>query len=204
VIAPAPAGSFLTPAGRTRRANQFAERFWKSEIVQPLREKYCSFDLPKYMLYSRSFRAGTRGVSRSSRTRRGMRWTRAVPMDERRKRGRRNRVVLTRPCRRQVGDDANALRWRRWQTLVHRGERAISRKPSCRECRAVSAEPVGQRALLRNSLRAMAVGAASTRHSLRPPIWGRVASSRTRARVAPRECGLLTRPCHAPRRRGIQ
>ena len=35
--------------------------------------------------------------------------------------------------------------------LVHRGEREVSRKPLRRECRVVSAEPVGQRALLRKS-----------------------------------------------------
>jgi hypothetical protein len=44
-----------------------------------------------------------RGVSRSSRTRGGMRWTRMAPMTNGAYRGRRSRVVLTPRRRRQVG-----------------------------------------------------------------------------------------------------
>jgi len=50
-----------------------------------------------------------RGVSRSSRHARRVVVDADVPTDERRERGRRSRVVLARPCRRQVGDDAQRI-----------------------------------------------------------------------------------------------
>ena len=55
-----------------------------------------------------------RGVSRSSRHARRVAVDADVPIDERHDRGRRSRVVLARPCRRQVGDDACAS----WPTTV--------------------------------------------------------------------------------------
>jgi hypothetical protein len=74
------------------------------------------------------FRSGTRGVRVVTNVERNA-MDGLMPKDVRHRRGRRSRVVLARPCRRQIGDDANASRRRRWQTLVHRGEHAISRKP---------------------------------------------------------------------------
>ena len=65
---------------------------------------------------------------------------------------------------------------RRWQfSTVHRGEHAISRNPLRREGRSVSAVPVVN-ARSRNLSCAGAVGAAGTRSSLRPLIFGRVMS----------------------------
>jgi hypothetical protein len=63
-----------------------------------------------------------------------------VPIDERHDRGRRSRVVLARPCRRQAGRDADAS----WPAtvankLVHWGEPEVSRKPLRREGRCDSA-----------------------------------------------------------------
>jgi hypothetical protein len=75
------------------------------------------------------------GAYASSRTWSGMRWTRKAPKDERRVfRGRRSRVVLARPCRRQVS--LEMMRTTVAIKLVHRGEREVSRKPPRRECRA--------------------------------------------------------------------
>jgi hypothetical protein len=118
---------------------------WPIALVQPSNQKYIYFAFSESMIYSRLFRS-EEGAYASSRTWSGMRWTWDVPIDVRRIRGRRSRVVLARPCRRQVCAKLKASRGQRWQTLVHRGERVISRKPLRRECRVVSAEPVGQRA----------------------------------------------------------
>jgi len=46
-----------------------------------------------------------------------------MPNDVRHRCGRRNRVVLARPCRAKSERSWRASRGRRWQTLVHRGER---------------------------------------------------------------------------------
>ena len=59
-----------------------------------------------------------------------------VPTDERHVRVRPSRVVLARPSRRQVGDDASRIAAMTVATkLVHRGEREVSRKPLRREGR---------------------------------------------------------------------
>jgi hypothetical protein len=58
--------------------------------------------------------------------------------------------------------------------LVHREEHEVSRKPLRRECRDVSAEPVWSTRAFAQLFRAVAAGAASTRHSLHPLIFGRV------------------------------
>ncbi len=71
-----------------------------------------------------------RGVSRSSRTRDGMRWTREVLLTRAFFRGRRSRVGLAprRWCQVRV-----KARGRRWQTSpVHRGEHEVSRKTIAR------------------------------------------------------------------------
>jgi len=71
--------------------------------------------------------------------------------------------------------------------LVHRGEREVSRKPSRREGRSVSACTCGQRAP-RAIFCAWAVGAAGTRSSLRPLFFERVIVAKARANSVARSC----------------
>src|SRR6185312_3968358 len=97
----------------------------------------------------------------------GSRWTRMCRSTDGIFCGRRSRVVLARPCRRQAGRDADAS----WPTtvankLVHRGEPEVSRKPLRREGRCDSALPVvipvcAFRAIFAHG----AAGAAGTRPS---------------------------------------
>jgi len=78
-----------------------------------------------------------------------------APIDVRHIRGRRSRVVLAHPCRRQVraklqglcADDGGK------QATVHRGDHEVSRKPLHREGRSVSACTCGSRALAQFLLR---------------------------------------------------
>jgi hypothetical protein len=57
---------------------------------------------------------------------------------------------------------------RRWQKSPVTGEHVISRKPSRRECRSVFGEPVVIMLVCFHHFAREAMGAASTRHSLRP------------------------------------
>jgi hypothetical protein len=82
--------------------------------------------------------ASSRGTLRPIVTKReaGLRWTRRLAYDDRRRRGRQRRVVLISRC----WDQALSRRFERATVANkpgHRGERAISRKPSRRECRNV-------------------------------------------------------------------
>ena len=90
------------------------------------------YDLQKYRLTPPQIsdisiwsRPGTRGVSRSSLARDGMRWTRKC-LDERHQRVRRRRVVLTPRCWCQVGGSSPASDG--GKKADHRGELVISRK----------------------------------------------------------------------------
>jgi len=108
-----------------------------------------------------------RGVSRSSRTCGGMRWTRRPCKTNVAGRGRRSRVVLAPRCWRQ------ALRnYFREVTVArkpgHRGELEVSRKPPRRESRIASAGPVCSCALSFAQIAHETAGAARTRLSLRP------------------------------------
>jgi len=67
----------------------------------------------------------------------------------------------------------------------------MSRKPSRREGRVVSAEPVGLTAHLRNPFSAVTMGAASTRPSLRPRIFGEGETPAKLGRNAPRDRGVV-------------
>jgi hypothetical protein len=106
-----------------------------------------------------------RGGSRSSRT---LRWD-AVDAerarDERARGGRRSRVVLTPRRWRQVAWNIHAAMVAR--KPGHQGELGISCKPSHRESRNASAEPVCSCAPSTLSAHGTA-GAARTRFSLRP------------------------------------
>ena len=144
---------------------------------------------------------GKGGVSRSSRTREGMRWTRASRETSVWLSVRRSRVVLTPRCWRQVrGDISRATVAKK---PGHRGEREVSRKAiaqgmsECFRCPVCSCAP--QCALLAHET----AGAARTRHSLRPLIregatnlqkLGRERAARTRKSV-------LTSSLREPKRR---
>src|SRR6185312_13331041 len=58
--------------------------------------------------------------------------------------------------------------------LVHREEREVSRKTTAQGMPDVSAEPVWSTRAFAQLFRAVAAGAASTRHSLRPLFFWRV------------------------------
>src|ERR1700680_2483287 len=71
--------------------------------VQPPLQKYSAFPKTQITSISTAVPSQERGDTRSSRTRDGMRWTRAVSLTNDTESGRRNRVVLTPRCWRQVG-----------------------------------------------------------------------------------------------------
>ena len=92
----------LAIGGRHARKNEFPKPP-QADLGCPVpRAKIFHFRFFRNCERVLSLRTDTRGVSRSSRTWSGMRRTRVVPTDERHGRGRRSRVVLARPCRRQV------------------------------------------------------------------------------------------------------
>jgi len=106
------------------------------------------------------------GRSRSSRTWGGMRWTPGARQTKRARGGRRRRVVLAPRCWCQV-PGKQASRGDGGKKAVRREEHVISRKPSRREGRIASAEPVCSCAYSTISAHGTA-GAARTRSSLRP------------------------------------
>ena len=95
------------------------------------------------MLSSAPFRAGVRGVSRSSRDVVRSAVDAEGPVDERHRGGRRSCVVLSPRRWRQVRAKLKASRGRRWQTSIGSPRRApISRKPLRREGRLSPPVPV--------------------------------------------------------------
>jgi len=142
-----------------------------------------------------------RGALRTSRTRGGMRWTRMLRLDERGRCGRRSRVVLAPRWWRQVpwkqallGDDGG-------KKPVHRGELDISRKPSRRESRDASAEPVCSCAFSLCKSHARPRVQRCTRLSLRPPLLGGSTGRRPRTLHAARsrKCGQSSSQQTTPR-----
>ena len=126
-----------------------------------------AFD-PKHLYKPRRLAPSQRGVSWSSRNV-------GAGCDGRRRYRRRTIPMRTaKPC------GPGARRWRQVcgecpQATVankpdHRGERGISRKPLRRECPGASAEPVCSCAPF--SFAYETAGAARTRHSLRPLVYG--------------------------------
>ena len=80
---------------------------------------------------------------------------------------------------------------RRWQELVHRGEREVSRKPSRREGRCDPACTCGSCACAIVFCARPRVHAA-TRPSLRPPFDGEGKSDDKARATKPRECGRVS------------
>src|SRR3954469_2592783 len=93
--------------------------------VQPHFEKYFSFLATQITTVVRAVSSHQRGVSRSSRTRGGMRWTPMVLLTNSAEGGRRSRVVLTPRRWRQVcGDKPQATVTTKPD---HRGATVLSR-----------------------------------------------------------------------------
>jgi hypothetical protein len=121
-----------------RRANHF--HFDRAQPVQPLTQKYSAGPVGQIIDLTRRVSPDERGVAQRHQRAGRMRWTRKLRLTSVAFRGRRSRVVPAPRCWRQVpratsrSDGGNKA--------GHRGERGISRKPSRRECRIASAEPV--------------------------------------------------------------
>jgi hypothetical protein len=165
----------------------------------------------KSSLQVRAIPPHKRGVSRSSRTRGGLRWTRQRfacdgiagrverllsdhrHADERCSRGRQNRVVLTprrwrqvlRSCVGPTGLRQNLIRRRRWQNSPVTGRaRHKLLKPLRAGMPGDSGVLVVTRVRSITTIAHEAAGAAGTRHSPRPP-WGREIHAQL-GRIAPR------------------
>jgi hypothetical protein len=136
-----------------------------------------------------------RGVSRSSRTRDGMRWTRAVLLTRAQACGRRSRVVLTPRRWRQVGEVAMSALTGLTRRADDGDKRARSpgrarRKPLKPLRAGMPGVPVDLWRLPRvlSTFAHEATGAAGTRHSPRPLFSGRRFNQRP-GRMAPRGAG---------------
>jgi hypothetical protein len=112
-----------------------------------------------------------------------MRWTQAAPKDDRRRRGRRSRVVLDTQCR-----------CRRWLAgLVRRGEHEGIRKTIARGMPGETGVTVVTTLVCFVSQTACeAAGASDARHSLRPLFFEGRRIHAQLGRLTPRECSL---PC---------
>src|SRR5450756_2187308 len=114
--------------------------------------------------------------------------------DERALGGRRSRVVLAPRRWRQVdGNKFPAAMVAR--KPGHQGERGVSCKPSRREGRIASAEPVCSCAFLFVHFAHETAGAARTRSSLRPLCFRGQRSLAKPGRIVPRQCGRAARCC---------
>jgi len=160
--------------------------------VNPAHEKYSAFPKSRSAVWSKSFRSD-QGAYASSRTWSGTRWTRDVPDDVRHVRGRRNRVVLARPCKRQVLAKPKGIARATVTTRGSPGRSRISRKPLRREGRLSPPVPVVF-ALSRNSL-------ARGPRVQRPPgspcslrFCGGDNDDARLGRNAPRERGIMPAP----------
>src|SRR5258708_2691806 len=152
--------------------------------VQPLLQKYFCFGLRQISSLSRTVPSRERGVSRSSRTRGGMRWTR--------QRARRTRpeadgevVSFWHPDAGVKLAEATPL------TTVsikrgHRGEHEVSRKTIARGMPVESVCPVVTMLVCFVYFAREAAGALGIRHSLRPLIsWANCFANL--GRIAPRD-----------------
>jgi hypothetical protein len=104
------AGDATSARGGARRPNQADSAFRKLPGLSSPCAKNISLSYFRKSWFNSPRSVPTQGAYASSRTWSGMRWTRAVPGDVRYGRGRRSRVVLARPCRRQVLADAPKAR----------------------------------------------------------------------------------------------
>jgi hypothetical protein len=159
----------LTPLKSVYAGRNFLKQFKLIWAVQSFAQKYSSFVFPEIGVCYAPSRLDCRGAYRDRHdTRGGLRWTRMCRSTNGIFCGRRSRVVLARPCRRQVGDGAQRIVVDDGgNKLVHRGEYEVSRKPLRREGRC------DHRLYLwstrsRKFFCAGAPGAAATRPSLRP------------------------------------
>jgi hypothetical protein len=127
-----------------------------------------------------------RGVSRSSRTRGGMRWTWTVLLTRAPFRGRRSRVVLTPRRRRQVGGSNSAGDGDKQARSPGRARRKPL-KPSRAGMPGDPGATVVTNARVFYTPRA-AAGATGTRHSPRPLLWAKGTGTTRAHRVAGSRC----------------
>src|SRR6185312_3189750 len=127
----------LTPLKSVYAGRNFLKQFKLIWAVQSFAQKYSSFVFPEIGVCYAPSRLDCRGAYRDRHdTRGGLRWTRMCRSTNGIFCGRRSRVVLARPCRRQVGDGAQRIVVDDGgNKLVHRGEYEVSRKPLRREGR---------------------------------------------------------------------
>jgi hypothetical protein len=166
------AGYAASPHARTiacRSCDKTTRRANHPNPVQPLREKYSALFLTQLSCVLRASRP-TRGALRTSRN---ARWD---AVDAKFAKDDRKRSRTAKPC----GPDAPmaGVKFARSSRFLratvtnklwsHRGEHGISRKPSRREGRSVSAEPVCSCAFFIRMFAHETAGAARTRSSLRP------------------------------------
>src|SRR5258707_6978377 len=136
-------------------------------LVKPRNQKYFASRLTQIRCISFPVSSHSRGGSRSSRTRGGMRWTRAVRVTN----------VLTRTaksCRSDAPMLASSLREEAQATVSnkpgHRGEREVSRKTIARGMPGETGVTVVTTLVCLFFITHEAAGASSARHSLRPLI----------------------------------
>jgi hypothetical protein len=154
--------------------------------VQSCREKYSVSHPAQIKSIFPTILFHMRGVSRSSRTRDGMRWTRAVLLTRAPACGRRSRVVLTPRRWRQVsGGNATGDGDKK-----ARSPGRARRKPLKPLRAGMPGVPVDLWRLPRvlSTFAHEAAGAAGTRHSPRPLFSGQKILQRP-GRIAPRGCG---------------
>jgi hypothetical protein len=89
-------------------------------------------------------------------------------------------------------------RGRRLTSPVLRGEYGAAVQPSCRECRSDFGVPVVTMLVCFSHFANEAMGAACTRHSLRPLLIEGRECCITRAQFVSRECGLTPSPLSSP------
>jgi hypothetical protein len=94
---------FKTAVGAVDKKTDLPDRLFGERPVQSQLQKYSCSRVTQINSISPAVPSRERGVSRSSRTRRGMRWTRAALLTRALTCGRRSRVVLTPRRWRQVG-----------------------------------------------------------------------------------------------------
>jgi hypothetical protein len=157
----------------------------REKSVQPLREKYSAFPVGQIISTSSPRPASQRGGSRSSRTRGGMRWTRAAP---------KTRALIPRTAK-SCGPDAPTLvssfakqfARRRWQESPVTGESAKETVKTIAQGRpGETGEPVVTMLVCFYYFAREAAGAAGTRLSLRPLFFEGGNRCTARARRAAR------------------
>jgi hypothetical protein len=154
--------------------------------VQPHCQKYSPSPLTQITSISPAVPPHMRGVSRSSRTRGGMRWTRMVLLTRAPVRGRRSRVVLTPRRWRQVGGSNSAGDGDKQARSPGRARRKPLKPLACGNA-GCSGATVVTTLVCHQHFAHEAAGAAGTRHSPRPLISWANDCARLGCN-APREC----------------